>query len=1120
MNKHGVKGWAQYLSDSRGAVKLSIVVRVFIVIAIAFITTFNLTQHTVSAAQSATTYCSGLYSGDQERDCEDGSRGADCSEYQNLFNDAGRTGACNKGHDAKASGAISDTAATSTTTTTSASSDVCSSYNGTLLQACQGGKIYGCNPSAATTDASLYAACQAGSNQAGQSSSSTKNTTAYKNAVLNACGQYQNNVSSWASCVAGGMNGNGNTTPSVSDCVTNPKITDQSACSTGAQAGSNYFQNNANSNSNNPFQSQDQQDGVNNLSSLIDVLHSQGSDSKTDTSTQSDNNFGSYVNGAGKQQPIKVMACKSDAKTDNAAGSGTDAVNGLTQDQVKDAVTQALQQNSGGSGGGSGGTGSTGNDSSAGVSSLAQTISGLLGGSNGSGGTGDVSNVLGNSSNSNNNGSSSITNTSSIASAISSVLSGVGGTGSTGSNGSSSTGSSAGGLTGLLNNAQGISALTNAIQGTQSGGADDTAAAAAVKGKKCPAIVFFNGGGWHSDDGTSDKVATGAANDGDDQDKGAKPAGGGANERGYTAIEVTYRLGSSGVNYMFEDVMRGLRHVINNASKYGIDSSKVAISGDSAGGSLSMRVAASGKSGAKAAVGWSAPTNAFTALFKSYKSFLIGLDHSTCAPTDLAGLTNTLSGINGGSINVAQYGQGIGSNDFSALGISQGENAGLTGFSAQNIDPVGSLTQVLAAAQQAQTASKNWEAISNALQQSSQSDADKEKNAVSILQDTNKDGTVSADELAAYNATVKSAADTDGDGNVSAAEQSAYTAARDTNKDGSVSAAEDLAFQVAKIKKDEDTDGNGTISDEEAAAYQAKLQTLEDANGDGTVSPDEVAGYNQNNPAQAEAQKPIADLEKGVINLSAQKMGECFQNFIALSPALFASPDTPPSFIAGFDNDDLIDPSQAHDMADKLNSMGVRAETLILPGDPNAEQVAFGATKNHLGYDQRFVCPTLNFLDSILQPDKVADQIDCATGKRPSESKPAAPAASAPSGGQKAGKDCGTGSTNSSGGCTCPKGSTTNNNGSCYKLDCAAGGFGGKLNDAGNGCKDSYTTGQANCNGTWHDDVHGGYCQPSAPAPTHDCSSYTRTNGNCRDVGDPPRHTCTYLELQAGCVST
>ncbi|MCA9324815.1 alpha/beta hydrolase [Candidatus Saccharibacteria bacterium] len=350
-----------------------------------------------------------------------------------------------------------------------------------------------------------------------------------------------------------------------------------------------------------------------------------------------------------------------------------------------------------------------------------------------------------------------------------------------------------------------------------------------------PAIIFFNGGGWHGNDGVSHCVAVGTPGNlpacpvggaGGGGGDNLPPAGGGALARGFTVFDATYRYGSSGVYYQFEDVMRAIQHVRNNAAMYGVDPNKIAIWGDSAGGSLSMRANASGKSGAKVAVGWSAPTNAYTGLFKSYKSLLIGMDHSTCIPTDLAGLTNITSLLNGGSGNVAEYGQGLSSN-------------GLDSFTGGN--PLNLLTDVLTAGQYALQTSQNVEAISSQL---------------------------------------------------------------------------------------------------------------------------ESGG--------------ILGMSGGVINLAANKFVECIDNFNALSPALFASPDSSPAFLGGFDSDDVVDPQQAYDMRDKLRSLGIRSDALVLQGDPNGAFQLFGPNLgNHLGYDSRFVCASLNFIDDVMQTGR---HVDCVSG--------------------------------------------------------------------------------------------------------------------------------------------
>lgn len=317
-------------------------------------------------------------------------------------------------------------------------------------------------------------------------------------------------------------------------------------------------------------------------------------------------------------------------------------------------------------------------------------------------------------------------------------------------------------------------------------------------GDNKPAMVLFHGGGWTSDDGAADKFA-------------AK-----ANERGYTTFVATYRLGTSGVYYQLDDTLRAMKHVKDNAGMYGIDPNKIAIWGDSAGGSLAMRAAGTGKSGAKVAVGWSAPTNAYTGLFHSLRSFAVGMSHSTCAPTDLEGVNNVLDEING----------------------EESDSKSTTGSSSSSTSDLA--TNVLTIAAQAQQASETTEEIS---------------------------------------------------------------------------------------------------------------QKLEDEEGQ-------------------------SELSGNVRRLAAKKLLECIDNFNSASPALFASPQTPPSFLAGYDTDPLVHPGQAYQMRDKLRSLGIPSEAFILPGlqPTDTDRVVGNETngENHLGYHEKFVPATLDFVDKFLNPQETA----------------------------------------------------------------------------------------------------------------------------------------------------
>lgn len=90
--------------------------------------------------------------------------------------------------------------------------------------------------------------------------------------------------------------------------------------------------------------------------------------------------------------------------------------------------------------------------------------------------------------------------------------------------------------------------------------------------------------------------------------------------------------------------------------------------------------------------------------------------------------------------------------------------------------------------------------------------------------------------------------------------------------------------------------------------------------------------------------------------ISASKIAQCIDDFVELSPALFASPRTPPTFLAVAANEELVNAQDAYQMRDKLRSMGIRSEALVLPGN------------RHMGYDERAEVPSFRFLNSILRP--------------------------------------------------------------------------------------------------------------------------------------------------------
>ncbi|MFZ1360805.1 MAG: alpha/beta hydrolase [Candidatus Saccharimonadales bacterium] len=402
-----------------------------------------------------------------------------------------------------------------------------------------------------------------------------------------------------------------------------------------------------------------------------------------------------------------------------------------------------------------------------------------------------------------------------------------------------------------------------------------------------PAIIFINGGGWHTDDRTGDRAA---------------PL---ANQRGYTTFVATYRLGSSGIYYMYEDVMRAINHVRSNASMYGIDPSKIAIWGDSAGASLALRAAASGKSGLAGAVGWSAPTNAYTAIFKSVEAFAIGMDHSSCAPTDLAGVMNIIDTLNGApgseTGDTIPYDGGILNNG--------GESSRSLSSSLSTVTSV--LTFI-------QNSSKNSINPSEA----AKTGTDPETGA------TTSDAT-------------RGAASTLNNTLLNLSSQKVSAQAVDENSSTTTDTPTDNT-------KDEDKSGE-TEKDSEST------DNTTETNDDG------ISGGGGGGGGGGE------DQTKNLRNLTTKKLIQCISNFNDASPALFASPLTPPTFLAGFRYDPIVDPGQLYQMRDKLRSMGVASSALVLPGKA-APNIIPG--KNHLGYNKSFVKPTLDFLDKHVKKEE------------------------------------------------------------------------------------------------------------------------------------------------------
>ncbi|MBH1980813.1 alpha/beta hydrolase [Candidatus Saccharibacteria bacterium] len=417
-------------------------------------------------------------------------------------------------------------------------------------------------------------------------------------------------------------------------------------------------------------------------------------------------------------------------------------------------------------------------------------------------------------------------------------------------------------------------------------------------GERRPAIVFVHGGGWATDGGTFGP---------DFQNRAAK--------WGYTSFRINYRLMPGGVYEQLQDVMRAVKHVRDNADQYNIDPNRVAIWGDSAGGSLTARAAASGKSGAAAAVGWSAPTNAFRDMFNSAPGFIDGLFHTRCFGEYLPPFTmDAINFFNGNRSVLERLASGA--------PLSQDQSARLLSESLQLGGLV--LEQLPATAGKLQKAANDFGVTIN--------DEALAGNSVKAPTPTISEGEVK------QKLTTLTAEDLE---KIGTAIYEFERATSNLSGDAEKTAA---TISLIKLGLNQLSDIQGKIVQEKAAAGTPTDTTDTPGLTPPTNSPLINNGSNGGlvgiNPQQ----------------ISASKIAQCIDDFVELSPALFASPRTPPMFLAVAANEELVNAQDAYQMRDKLRSMGIRSEALVLSGN------------RHMGYDERAEVPSFQFLNSILRP--------------------------------------------------------------------------------------------------------------------------------------------------------
>lgn len=434
---------------------------------------------------------------------------------------------------------------------------------------------------------------------------------------------------------------------------------------------------------------------------------------------------------------------------------------------------------------------------------------------------------------------------------------------------------------------------------TDNAGGSQSMRVTRADGDNRPAIVFVHGGGWMTDGGTFGP---------DFQERAAN--------WGYTTFRINYRLMPGGVYEQLEDVMRAIRHVKSNAGKYGIDPNRVAVWGDSAGGSLTVRAAASGKSGTAAAVGWSAPTNAFRDLFNSVPGFIDGLFHSRCFGEYLPPFTmDLISFFNGNAASLTALANG--------QPLSQAESARLLNESLNVAGIV--ITDLPSTFGKLEQAGNDFGVTVN-------------EDALTGGSSGTKPPTNNANKAPLSEEDIKAqlveldAADL---ARVGTAIYQFYRATEDGNIDT------DEARQTVSLIKQ----GLADITEAQREVSQKQANS----------------GSLTSSATLSSGAPLIANDGSGLVNInpqqiSADKIAQCIDDFIELSPALFASPRTPPTFLAVASHEELVNAQDAYQMRDKLRSMGIRSEALVLPGD------------RHMGYDARAEVPSFRFLGSILHP--------------------------------------------------------------------------------------------------------------------------------------------------------
>lgn len=550
---------------------------------------------------------------------------------------------------------------------------------------------------------------------------------------------------------------------------------------------------------------------------------------------------------------------------------------------------------------------------------------------------------------------------------------------------------------------QGFSGFPNGIHGETSyvdgGGGRQRVDFTHPDDQRRPVIVFIHGGGWRGDGGQynqqfRERVA----------------------EHGFASFRIRYRLIANGTYGIFNDVMNSIEHLRNNADTYNIDPNRIITWGDSAGGSLSVRTGASGKAGTSTSVGWSAPTNAFRSFLFSPASLAIGFDHATCFDTGFTDIAGDLMEIYRPWDYLLQDPERL-------QNLSPQELIGFAQASFQAVqviqdnDVVGQLQSSLAEwgidVNRLTNAYSVARDSANRLNESADSFNPSEANTQTDTPASNSDLQKFKDDIAVVieglgtsgndSATIKSAQERlqgvlddlpenpGEEGNITleegkqivqevANDLESAAGSSDINQEGSIindvrnSAEENPSNKAETPPTDEEAlrAHLAMISDEASVSLNDALGAVREGNQRGDLTEEQAAELQSLSEVSQRVTSAMQDNtnsftretnsggSSGNIQFNpVEKISECVDNLIQTSPALFASPNSPPMFLANASHETLVPPEDAYEMRNKIQSFGTQAEVLILEG------------ANHMGYDERAVEPTLRFLRQVNHPPAV-----------------------------------------------------------------------------------------------------------------------------------------------------